>query len=154
MRKAGCTLLGIIVEGCSDAIRQMLPTIIPYIINCASENNNPAGGSDSNILKETALFVLGQFSEYCQPEILYYHEIILPLLYNSLDINNKNIQVTTCYVLELFCENLQKETTLSWKDIYDSLSFKLKPSSYHDDAVYCNSTFFVKYKNFHHDWKT
>jgi hypothetical protein len=52
----------------------------------------------------------GQLSEHCQPEILHYHQIILPALLAALDDPRHTVQTTSCYVLEMFCENLQRET--------------------------------------------
>lgn len=48
----------------------------------------------------------GQFSEHCQPEILYHHQTIFPALFAALDDQELNVQCTSCYVLENFCENL------------------------------------------------
>ena len=102
MRKAGCAILGIIAEGCSDSIRQMMPTIVPHLLTSV--------GDPEQSVKETACFALGQFSEHCQPDILHYHQSILPVLYTALDDPRPTVQTTCCYVLEMFCENLQKET--------------------------------------------
>lgn len=102
MRKAGCAILGLIVEGCSDPIRPLLPTIVPALVNAAAD-------ADMNT-KEMACFALGQFSEHCVPEILSFHNIVLPALYNALDDPRVNILTTACYVLEMFCEFLDQES--------------------------------------------
>lgn len=53
MRKAGCAILGIIAEGCADAVRQMLPSIMPHLI--------AAAGDAEQGVKETAFFALGKY---------------------------------------------------------------------------------------------
>jgi len=52
----------------------------------------------------------GQFSEHLQPEILHHHMAILPTIFQALDDPTITVQGTCCYVLEMFCENLQPET--------------------------------------------
>ena len=51
MRKAGCAILGIIAEGCCDAIRQLLPSLMPHLLAAAVDQ-------DATV-KETAYFTLG-----------------------------------------------------------------------------------------------
>lgn len=55
-------------------------------------------------------FLIGQFSEYCQPDILHYNEMVLPVIFKALDDPRPTVQGTSCYVLEYFCEGLQPET--------------------------------------------
>lgn len=104
LRKAGCAVLGIICEGCSDAIREILPEVLPRLLE--------AVGDPEYYVRESACFALGQFSEHCQPEILYHHQAILPVIFNALIDERPTVQGTSCYVLENFCENLQPHTLL------------------------------------------
>lgn len=102
LRKAGCALLGIIVEGCNDTIKTILGQIVPKLV---------ASTQDSEyFVRECACFALGQFSEHCQPDILYHHQLILPAIFKVLEDERPTVQSTSCYVLEMFSENLQPET--------------------------------------------
>jgi importin-4 len=104
MRKAGCAVLGIIAEGCSCNIREMLPEILPRLLEAVQDSEY--------YVRESACFALGQFSEHCQPEILYYHQSILPALFTALEDPRPTVQGTSCYVLENFCENLLPQTLI------------------------------------------
>jgi hypothetical protein len=95
-------MLGVVAEGCADALRQMLSTIIPTLLDAVR--------SPEVFIRETACFAMGQFSEHCQPEILMFHSTVLPTIFMALDDPTTNVQGTSCYVLEMFCENLQPET--------------------------------------------
>ncbi|CAE7647513.1 kap123, partial [Symbiodinium microadriaticum] len=102
MRKAGCAILGIIAEGCSCNIREMLPQILPRLLEAIQDSHY--------YVRESACFALGQFSEHCQPEILYHHQEILPVIFQALQDPRPTVQGTSCYVLENFCENLLPQT--------------------------------------------
>eukprot|EP00604_Paraphysomonas_vestita_P001190 CAMPEP_0174822840 /NCGR_PEP_ID=MMETSP1107-20130205/19050_1 /TAXON_ID=36770 /ORGANISM="Paraphysomonas vestita, Strain GFlagA" /LENGTH=571 /DNA_ID=CAMNT_0016043059 /DNA_START=425 /DNA_END=2137 /DNA_ORIENTATION=+ len=104
LRKAGCAVLGIVCEGCSDAIREILPDVLPRLLEAVHD--------PEYYVRESACFALGQFSEHCQPEILYHHQSILPALFSALVDERPTVQGTSCYVLENFCENLQPDTLL------------------------------------------
>lgn len=102
MRKAGCAVLGVIAEGCSDKIRENLSNILPILLKSVQD--------PEYYVRECACFALGQFSEYCQPEILHFNQMVLPVIFQALDDPRPTVQGTSCYVLEYFCENLQPET--------------------------------------------
>eukprot|EP01039_Chlorochromonas_danica_P008516 gene8516-9389_t len=99
MRKAGCAVLGVIAEGCSDTIRTSLAAILPHLIHAVRDTEG--------IVRECACFALGQFSEHCQPDILHYNHLVLPAMFDALDDPLITVQCTSCYVLEYFCEALQ-----------------------------------------------
>lgn len=101
-RKAGCAVLGIICEGCCDAIRVILPDVLPPLLQAVAD--------PEYYVRESACFALGQFSEHCQPEILYHHQAILPVIFGALLDERPTVQGTSCYVLENFCENLLPHT--------------------------------------------
>ncbi len=102
MRKAGCAVLGVIAEGCSDKIRENLSNILPILLKSVQDTEY--------YVRECACFALGQFSEYCQPDILHFNQMVLPVVFGALDDPRPTVQGTSCYVLEYFCENLQPET--------------------------------------------
>lgn len=102
MRKAGCAVLGVIAEGCSDRIRESLDSILPLLLRLVQD--------PEYYVRECACFALGQFSEHCQPDILHYNETVLPVIFQALDDPRPTVQGTSCYVLEYFCESLQPAT--------------------------------------------
>jgi len=59
---------------------------------------------------QVASFALGQFAEHCQPDILHYHSTVLPVVFHALEDVQETVQSTSCYVLEMFLENLSRET--------------------------------------------
>lgn len=108
-RKAGCAMLGIIVEGCADSIRPLLGAILPKLCQSTSD--------PEYFVRECACFALGQFSEHCQPDILYHHQTILPVIFAALEDQRPTVQSTSCYVLENFCENLEPTTLVPFLDL-------------------------------------
>jgi len=102
MRKAGSAVLGVIAEGCADKLRELLPSILPRLLQLMQD--------PEYYVRECACFALGQFSEYCQPDILHFNQSILPVIFQTLDDPRPTLQGTSCYVLEYFCENLQPST--------------------------------------------
>lgn len=51
MRKAGCAVLGIIAEGCSDRIKETLQEILPQLLKSIQD--------PEYYVREVALFALG-----------------------------------------------------------------------------------------------
>ena len=102
IRKAGCALLGVIVEGISDAIRPVLASLVPELLKKVQDPDEK--------VRETGLFAIGQVSEHCQPEILFHHHLILPVLIAALDDQHSSVHHTCCYGLEMFCENLESSS--------------------------------------------
>lgn len=62
------------------------------------------------IVSIIVLYKIGQFSEHCQPDIIYHNATVLPVIFQALDDPRPTVQSTSCYVLEYFCESLQPET--------------------------------------------
>lgn len=113
-RKAGVASLGVIAEGCAEALSDHLEELMPYVLKCAQD-------PDSQV-RECACFCLGQLSEHCQPDVLDYSEQILPIVFNLLDDKTVAVQATSCYVLEMFCERLEPDAV---RPLLDSLVKKL-----------------------------
>ncbi|GFN80012.1 importin-4 [Plakobranchus ocellatus] len=104
-RRASYLIMAVIVEGCGDYIMskmlsQMLQTV------CAGLNDS------SHIVRNAALFAVGQFSEHLQPDISQYAAQLLPLLFVYLNKSMEEVEknpkglVKSHYALETFCENL------------------------------------------------
>ena len=106
--------LAVTAEGCSEHIRNKLglEKFLHAIGNGIKNENYPQ-------VRNAALYALGQFSEYLQPEISEYAGQILPVLFNYLDLNMAVIQHggeqkkdpagldRIFYALEVFSENLE-----------------------------------------------
>ena len=123
-------VLGVIAEGCCDALRQGLAEILPrllasiqdpeyYVRECAcfalGEQSYMRPSKLIQFYVRTLtflphvfqhiyfsyfcfLFALGQLSEYCQPEILHYHQSVLPIVFQALEVRPDRI-IMKCYVL-------------------------------------------------------
>ena len=111
--KAAYYALAITAEGCSEHIRNKLglEKFLNAIGSGIQNDKHPQA-------RNAALYALGQFSEYLQPEISEYAGQILPVLFGYLDSNMAAIQQSgdqkkdpagldrIFYALEVFSENL------------------------------------------------
>ncbi|KAH9499795.1 Importin-4 [Bulinus truncatus] len=104
-RRAAYIVMAVIVEGCGDFVMtrmlsQMLHTVCQGL-------NDP-----SHIVRNAALFTVGQFSEHLQPDISNYASELLPILFQYLNKSMEEMEknpkgvVKSHYALEMFCENL------------------------------------------------
>ncbi|XP_013410822.1 importin-4-like [Lingula anatina] len=107
-RKAAFITVAVITEGCSDHIRNKL--MAPLLQSVCKGITD-----DSQQVANAAMFALGQFCEFLQPDISKYASELLPLLFdylnkaiNSADKNPGGL-VKTYFALETFCENLGKD---------------------------------------------
>lgn len=100
IRKAGCSLLGIISEGMNDAIKPILSQILPQLLGLTRD-------PDQHV-REAATFAAGQIAEHCQPDILFYHTSVMPAMFAAMDDTAPTVQGTACYVIEFFCEYLER----------------------------------------------
>ncbi|XP_027206682.2 importin-4 [Penaeus vannamei] len=109
--KGAYLALAMVAEGCSDTLRMKhLHPLLQCICHGITNENQ--------LVRNSALFALGQFAEHLQPDISKYHAELLPVLFQYL--------TQTCivvgsggsdppgvdrmfYALEVFCENLEAE---------------------------------------------
>ncbi|XP_028747965.1 importin-4 [Peromyscus leucopus] len=101
-RKAGFLVLAVLSDGAGDHIRQRLLCPLLQIV-CKGL------GDPSQVVRNAALFALGQFSENLQPHISSYSEEVMPLLLaylKSVPTGNTQHLAKACYALENFVENL------------------------------------------------
>ncbi|XP_068205892.1 importin-4-like [Palaemon carinicauda] len=109
--KGAYLALAMVAEGCSDTLRiKHLHPLLQCICHGITNENQ--------LIRNSALFALGQFAEHLQPDISKYHAELLPVLFDYL--------TQTCvivrsggsdppgvdrmfYALEMFCENLEGE---------------------------------------------
>lgn len=112
-KKAAYLCMAVISEGCSEAISTKY---LRQLLDCVK-----IGITDQNsIVRNSALFALGQFSEHLQPEISQYADEILPILFEFLQQVCVQIKMTgkepkhidrLFYAMETFCENLENALT-------------------------------------------
>ncbi|XP_059564700.1 importin-4 isoform X2 [Myotis daubentonii] len=101
-RKAGLLVLAVLSDGASDHIRQRL--LLPLLQIVCKGLEDP-----SQVVRNAALFTLGQFSENLQPQISSYSREVMPLLLaylKSVSPGHTHHLARACYALENFVENL------------------------------------------------
>lgn len=111
--KGAYEALAVSAEGCSDHIRKKyLSTFLKYL---DAGIKHPMA-----VVRNAALYALGQFSEYMQPEISEYAKDILPVLIHYLDTAGQQMKAQpkkkapigldrVFYALQIYCENLEKK---------------------------------------------
>ncbi len=103
MRKAGCAVLGIIVEGLRDEARERIETILPLLVKSLSDHDLHT--------REAAAFAVGQYTHHCAPEVYLYHQLIIPAMIKTCNNNDGKLVLTQCcYALEHLCEQLKPNT--------------------------------------------
>ncbi|XP_016965839.1 importin-4 isoform X2 [Drosophila biarmipes] len=128
-RRSSFMCMGLIAEGCSEAITNKYLEIMLNIIK--------SGIADSVLLvRASAFFALGQFSEHLQPEISKFASQILPVLFAYLsqlvlelkvgEPDRKHVD-RMFYALTTFCENLEDELIPHLPTLMDRLFSILEP---------------------------
>uniref|UniRef100_A0A9L0RYF5 Importin 4 n=1 Tax=Equus caballus TaxID=9796 RepID=A0A9L0RYF5_HORSE len=101
-RKAGLLVLAVLSDGAGDHIRQrLLPPLLQIVCKGLED--------PSQVVRNAALFALGQFSENLQPHISSYSGEVMPLLLaylKSVPPRQTQHLAKACYALENFVENL------------------------------------------------
>eukprot|EP01040_Poterioochromonas_malhamensis_P002288 gene2288-2431_t len=101
-RKAGCFLLGTVIEGLRDCARERIDELLQLLVR---------GLDDSDLhVREAAAFALGQFAEHAYPEVYLYHHVFVPAGIKGLSDEGLIVQVHSCYALEHFCQELKTIT--------------------------------------------
>lgn len=122
--------MGILAEGCSEYIRtKYLETLLRCICQSLTD---PA-----IIVRNAALFALGQFAEHLQPDISKFASELLPILFQYLgeyykqpkndEIKNKTSVERIFYALDVFAENLN-EALLPYLPTYMTILFQILES--------------------------
>ncbi|XP_020296536.1 importin-4-like [Pseudomyrmex gracilis] len=110
-KRAAYVLMAVLAEGCSEYIRaNCLEFFLQGICQGITES--------SDVVRNAALYALGQFSEHLQPEISHYASDLLPVLFEYLSqvcsyIKQEKKEPPAIsrmfYALEQFCENMNDE---------------------------------------------
>ena len=48
-------------------------------------------------------------AEHCQPDVLFHHASIVPTMLEAMNDSHESVKGTACYVMEFFCENMQRD---------------------------------------------
>ncbi|XP_065913448.1 importin-4-like [Dysidea avara] len=125
-RKAALIAIAVMAEGCSEFIRKQghLSSLLQHIYNSMSDKEP--------LVCNAALFAVGQFSEFLQPEIHQFTSQLLPLLLEYLGHvtsgdalgrhGEANVSLTrTFYALEKFCESLGSDVVPYLPNIIERL---------------------------------
>ncbi|XP_014209388.1 importin-4 [Copidosoma floridanum] len=109
-KKASYLSLAVLAEGCSEYIKSKYLEPFLRCICCGI-------GADEPVVRNAALFALGQFSEHLQPDISRYaHELLPPLLrrFDEICVEIRHQQKDpdssdrVFYAVEMFAENLNE----------------------------------------------
>ncbi|XP_052817169.1 importin-4-like [Mya arenaria] len=127
-RKAAYIALAVVVEGCADFITNKH---LQAVLQCVCKGL----GDPEQMVRNGALFAMGQFSEHLQPDISKYASEVLPLLFQYLlqvsqdaDKNQRGL-TRSYYALEMFCQNLGKDIEPYLPKLMEHLMTVLKTST-------------------------
>ncbi len=132
-RKGAFNALAVCAEGCAEHIRNK------YLVSFLHAIGN--GIRDESIpVRNAALYALGQYSEYLQPDISNYASDLVPILLQYLDahcVSGSRLQTvaeiakdpkslhSVFYALEIFCENLEEKVVPYLPEIMKRLLFMM-----------------------------
>jgi len=95
-------ILGNLSEGCCEYLRRELPTLMKAYVQKGLESSN-------HDIKVAAFTAINYFAEFLVPEIIVFHEVILPLLIKNLDDTNQKALEGNVACLEIFCEEMNED---------------------------------------------
>ncbi|XP_064148403.1 importin-4 isoform X1 [Loxodonta africana] len=124
-RKAGLLVLAVLSDGAGDHIRQRLLRPVLQIVCKGLED-------PSQVVRNAALFALGQFSENLQPHISSYSGEVMPLLLaylKSVPLGHTHHLAKACYALENFVENLGPKVQPYLPELMDCMLQPLRNAS-------------------------
>ncbi|XP_076449742.1 importin-4-like [Babylonia areolata] len=127
-RRTGYLAMAVVVEGCADYVMSKLMKVMLQSVCQGLNDGEP-------MVRNAALFALGQFSEHLQPDITKFASELLPLLFQYLgkatqeaDKNPRGL-TKSYYALEMFIENLSQEIMPYLPDLMNHLLAVLKNST-------------------------
>ncbi|XP_046390558.1 importin-4-like [Ischnura elegans] len=130
-KRASYLSLAVLAEGCAECIRtKYLELFLRCICNGIT--------SKETVVRNAALFALGQFSEHLQPEISNFASDLLPVLFDYLDQLCTQLQTDgkeppgvdrMFYALEMFCENLGEKLLPYLPVLMERLFTALNPAN-------------------------
>ncbi|KAJ8965378.1 hypothetical protein NQ317_015677 [Molorchus minor] len=131
-QKAAYLALAVLAEGCSGVIRHKY--LEPFLKCVCSAIHNP-----NAVVRNAALFALGQLAEHLQPEISKYASELLPVLFECLSQIFTQMEIEKkdppsldrlFYALETFCENLDEGLMPYLPALMERLFVALDPNGF------------------------
>ncbi|XP_059474979.1 importin-4-like [Neocloeon triangulifer] len=128
-KKAAYLSLSVIAEGCTEYIRT---NCLENFVQCIGKGIT----DQSTVVRNAALFALGQYSEYLQPEITKYAPLLMPILFTYLEQLCVSLQSSgkepagvdrMFYALETFCEQLNDDLIPYLPTLMERLLMTLDP---------------------------
>lgn len=93
-------ILRSICSGCQVEMINDIEHFLPYLLDSLSDNNIE--------IRKEACILLGKFFKYLSPEILDFHDKLIPIIFTLFD-DNTEIQKMACYSLQQFVQNIDME---------------------------------------------
>ncbi|KAF7274386.1 importin-4-like [Rhynchophorus ferrugineus] len=129
-QKAAYLALAVLAEGCAERIRAKY--LEPFLKCACTAIHNP-----NAVVRNAALFALGQFAEHLQPDISHYAAELLPVLFEFLGQVMQQMQMKQespsfdrlFYALETFCENLEDRLMPYLPTLMERLFAALDPAA-------------------------
>jgi hypothetical protein len=131
--KGAYEALAVSAEGCADHIRNNYLVNFLQYIDTGIKHPVP-------VVRNAALYALGQFSEYMQPEISEYASSILPVLVTYLDTACAQMQQQGAtktplgldrvfYALQIYSENMEKKLVPFLPELMERLLAMISPAN-------------------------
>ncbi|KAK6629085.1 hypothetical protein RUM43_002902 [Polyplax serrata] len=129
VKRASYLSLAMLAEGCSECIRNKYLKIFLQCVCRGITDPTP-------VVRNVALFALGHFSEYLQPEISEYASELMPVLLEYLSQLCSQLMKNgkpspgidkMFYALEMFCQNLEEKLMPYLPPLMEGLLMTLKP---------------------------
>lgn len=73
VKKSGLMAVAVATQGCADSMKEQLKEIVNTTLNGVKQN-------ESQVVKETAGLCLAYYAEYLNPEIIDFHDQVIPAL--------------------------------------------------------------------------
>jgi hypothetical protein len=118
-RRASVSSIGCLAEGCTEKIKENLNDIVNTLINMFL--NDP-----SVIVKTASIVSMDYLTQYCSPDIIDYHDKILPMLVYGLNSTDEEVIEKSLIELNFFCQNLDVELESYIGELLPKLIFLLE----------------------------
>ena len=113
---AGFLILAGICEGCATLMKKDLEKVLlnDFIAFGISQNSAKVRGA--------AITALGYLSEFLIPDVVDFHQIIIPILLKGFNEEDSKVAEKSVFSMDIFCENMEKEIIPYLSTIMPSLA--------------------------------
>lgn len=118
-RRAAVVSIGSISEGCNERIKDVLEDTVNVLVNTFLNDN-------SSLVKGACIVSMDYLTLHCSPDIIEYHEKILPMLIKGLDYTEEDIIEKSLIEINYFCRNLDVELESYTSELFHKLLVLLK----------------------------